>query len=114
MYLPDLCGSIDVHGIIKKKTTQVVCLLYAGDFYPSVTFNNQQGHIDYIMPAVRKLLHKRHFRNGGLDEQVSPDNLRQRNDPDGSAYRTYQQLNHSRDQGSLNICIRACHEVAPS
>jgi len=100
--------------MIKRKSTEVVHLLY--DFYPAELFNNQQEEADYITSAIKKLVHKGHFLNGGLDEQVSPDNLRQWG---GIILMkvyigTYQQPYPPCNQGALYICLQACCEIGPS
>lgn len=62
------------HEAISNKSTEVVHRHY--EVYPTEPFNNQQEEIDYIASAIETLVYRGRFLSGGLDEHVSPNNLR--------------------------------------
>ena len=94
-------------GIIKKKSTELVCLLY--NFTPPKDFNGQQEGIDFIKSTIEGLTKEGNFLQGELDDEVSTNiSNNPRNDSDKSAVGTCQQLNPPRSEGTLDIYIRAC------
>lgn len=59
---------------IKRKSGEIVLRLY--NIQPKETFNNQEQEHEYIQKAVVSLINDGSFLHGGLDEQVSLNNLR--------------------------------------